>query len=146
MCFTLGKKNYMKTTITDDLATMWNGRNGEAVDDTLAAYDRINNHATREDVPQLLSFIEQDDIGFWIRELLMVPILFEGGSRYLLDVFEAMRKNEAEGHNNAILTSELEGYVEMNPDECRPLLKTILAKDASLYRDYADWLLEYCEQ
>ena len=136
----------MKTAIKGDLAIMWRGRNGEAIDDTLAAYNRINSSTTSADIPELLSFIQQDDIGFWVRELLMVPVLCEGGSRYLLDVFEAMRKNEVEGHNSSILTAELEGYVEMNPEKCKPLLEDLLSDDDSLYSDYADWLLEYCEQ
>lgn len=122
---------------------MWKGRDGEYVDQTLAAYDTICRIATTSDVPRLLEFLSAD-VGFWLRELLMIPVLECGGSSYIIPTLKALRVNDAEGHDSDSLNAALMDYVEMHPDECRPILESLRDNGDSDFVEEAIWLLEYC--
>ena len=134
----------MKKPLEDALALMWEGRDGESVDQTLEAYGLVCRVATKGDIPRLLDFLS-DDVGFWLRELLMIPVLEVGGASYIVPVLDALRINDAEGHDSDSLGAALMDYVEMNPAECRPVLEPLRDEPDSKYVEDAVWLLEYCD-
>jgi len=136
----------MKTSLEDDLSVMWRGRTGENLESTLAAFERICLSASKADVPRLIDFLEDDNVGFWLRELLMQPVLSCGGALFIEPTMAVLCKNELEGYDSDSLSAYLMDYVELNTNKCRPILHNILSDVSSPYHDEAEWLLEYCTQ
>ncbi|BDS07390.1 hypothetical protein NT6N_24300 [Oceaniferula spumae] len=132
--------------IKRNLEIMWNGRDSDDVDATLAAHDRILDMATAADVPMITGYLEREGNYCWLRELLMIQLLLLGGVDHLEKAFSMLQQNEQEGHSSAILTTEISGFVEHNADTYRPALTKIISDSQSPFHEEAEWLLEYCNQ
>jgi len=132
--------------IKRNLEIMWKGRDCGDVDATLAAHNRILDTATAADVPMITCYLEREGNYFWLRELLMIQLIWHGGVDQLEKAFSLLQQNELEGHYSAILTTEISGYVELNAEACGSALTTILCDAESPYHEEAEWLLEYCNQ
>jgi len=136
----------MKQAIQKELAAIWRGKDGSEIDETLAALGRLRAVATREDLPALLQALASAENNFWTRELLAEPVADLGGAEHIEELFDALRKNFADGHDNDGLQHFLVEVAESDPARCRYELKRLLADERSPHHEHARWLLEHCKE
>ncbi len=133
--------------IIEELNAIFAGQdvNGEVdVDGVLAAFDRLMERATVEDVPELIAAIQSPKNNFWTRELLSEPICQLDGPNHLEILFAAAQLGLDEGHDNDLFHFNLSEMAESEPDKCRKKLKELTARDDFRHQVAAEWLLEYC--
>jgi len=135
----------MERTITEDLSIMWSGRDGRDIKGVLKAFERIEENGTPENLLEIIEFANRPDVGFWVRELLMQPIISMGGSAYLAVAFETLQKNEAEEYDSDSLVGYLIDFADSNRRETKLALEKILSDQTSPYHKESEWLAEFCE-
>jgi hypothetical protein len=132
--------------ITEELKAIFAGQDVEGdVDGVIAAYDRLVERATVDDIPELIAAIQSSENNFWTRELLSGPICHLDGPNHLEILFDAAQLGLDEGHDNDHFHFNLSEMAELESDKCRKKLKELLAQNNFRHREAAEWLLEYCE-
>ncbi|MFC4994836.1 hypothetical protein [Rubritalea tangerina] len=134
----------MPASIQHLLNDLWKGRFGDSVDATLQVYEELNSIITKEHINLLRSFLDQDDIGFWMRELITATLLEIGGSEYIPLGLEMLHQNSLEGHDSDSLEQSLVGVAEEDKSSSKALLEHVLNGSSSHLHEDAQWLLEYC--
>jgi len=123
---------------------LWSDFNEYNVEEKLESFERLKNSATKDDLPQLISALKSEKSDFWIRELLSEPISELGGSKYLSELFGALRKNYDEGHDNDGFCFFLTELAESEPELCKKTLLELIDSPNFEYKNHAEWLLEFC--
>ena len=129
----------MSTALATYLEVIWSE---EDVPTVIEAHEKFISVATNEDVPRLATALKSDRNNFWTRELISEPLAILGGADYLPELFDALEKNDAEGHDSDSLTHFLTEIASMNPDACREKLKDL---KGSVYAKHVEWLLDFCK-
>lgn len=111
----------------------------------IEALERLMNIADKDDLPILISAIQSDRNDFFTRELLSQPISILGGVSSLSILFDALRKGEDEGHDNDGLCAWIMEIASANPTLCKTHLLQLLESPTFSNKDYAEWLIEFCE-
>jgi len=135
----------MNNAIASELEILWSDFPENDVDRKLEAFDRLKTAATKEDLPQLLEALGSDRNDFWVRELLSEPISGLGGPVYLAELFDALQKNHAEGHDNDSFNHFLTEIAWAEPEACKEKLHELMADESFAHRKKAEWLLGFCE-
>ena len=120
-------------------------KTGDDVDAQMEEFERLDRGATRDDLPILLSALQTEDAGPWLRELISQPVLRIGGVSVLPDVLRAFDRNFREGHDNDTLSGLLADFAEQNRVEVKKALDAIELEHDGILPETIDWLLEYCE-
>ena len=113
------------------------------VDRAVAAADRIQREAGREDIPHLLHLLK--DTSFFVREAAAWPLSDLGVTEALPELLAALHQGEREGHDNDGLTAALVDLAEARPQEAATVLNGIAASGKAHLREHAVWLLEFCQ-
>ena len=146
---TMKERSDPESSLSTELKQIFDGQNGEGgevdVDGVLAAFSRLMENATPEDLPELLKAIRLPENNFWTRELLSEPIAALGGASQLEPLFDAFEKGRNEGHDNDRFQAVLIGIAEADPEECRAALEALLTRDDFPHTDRAEWLLTFCK-
>ncbi len=111
----------------------------------LAAFERLKNIATENDLPKLVSLLKSEKNNFWTRELLSEPISDLGGTNYLPELFEAHKMNQNEGHDNDTLNHFLTEIAYFDLEGCKAGLQNMLNDSSFKHREMAEWLLAFCD-
>jgi hypothetical protein len=135
----------MNRTIAKELEVLWSDFDENSVDAKLDAFTRLKAAATRDDLPQLINALKSERNDFWTRELLSDPISALGGTIYLPELFDALKKNELEGHDNDGFCHHLTEIACADPAGCRKRLQELISTGGFVHKDTAQWLLEFCE-
>jgi hypothetical protein len=130
----------MPSSLAPHLETIWSKTD---VDTVLKAHERLISIATKEDLPELIDALRSDRNDFWTRELISEPVAYLGSVDYLPELFEALEKNSADGHDSDTLVHLLTEIASRNPDACMAKLEAIKDSEPAHSR-YTDWLLEFC--
>jgi hypothetical protein len=112
-------------------------------DRAVAAARKLQQTATKQDVPRLLTLLEDDS--FFLREAAAWPLSDLGITTALPDLLDARYRGFQEGHDNDGLSAALADLVEANPRDAAAILKEILASGEPHLREHALWLLEFCK-
>jgi HEAT repeat protein len=131
----------MSSPLQRELEILWSETD---VDVVLEAHERLKAIATKEDLPILLGALKSEKNDFWTRELLAEPIAYLGGSDCLPDLFDAMERNYRDGHDNDSLAHFLTEIAGQEPAGCKAKLEGLMNSPDFPHRDYAKWLLEFC--
>jgi len=115
------------------------------IDGVLEAFYRLNDAASREDLPLLLEAIQSPKNNFWTRELLSEPIARLGGSTVLEPLFAAYHANVEEGHDNDGFSTFLIEIAETDTERCVEECNRLLAKPSFEHGELARWLLTFTE-
>jgi hypothetical protein len=124
---------------------MWSSFDEFNVEQKLEAFDELKLSIKKDDLPQLLEMLASAKNDFWVRELLSEPICELGGTDCLPELFAALALNESEGHDNDGFCHFLTELAASEPDKCKVQLKNLASLDNDKYKEYSEWLLEYCE-
>jgi hypothetical protein len=135
----------MNQIIEKQLEILWSDFDENDVEEKLESFERLKNSATKDDLPQLISALKSEKNDFWTRELLSEPISELGGSEYLPELFEALQKNYDEGHDNDGFNAYLTEIAYFEPELCKKKLLKLTDLPDFKYKNYAVWLLEFCE-
>ncbi|HEY5757652.1 MAG TPA: hypothetical protein VIU34_17610 [Steroidobacter sp.] len=135
----------MNQDIQKELEILWSEFDENDVNEKLAAFKRLKAVSTRSDLPQLINAIESERNDFWTRELLSDPISDLGGVDYLPELFDALEKNQDEGHDNDGFCHHLTEIASADPAACKRKLQELISADGFGHKDTARWLLEFCE-
>ncbi|MFC4994717.1 hypothetical protein [Rubritalea tangerina] len=134
----------MSTSITPLLESLWNGRHGDSLDDTLKVYDKLNTLITENHIEELKAFVNKNGIGFWLSELITVTVLETGGSNLLPFGLEVLYRHSLEDHDSDALATTLIGTVEAEPEQSKVILEEISNSGAQHLHEDALWLLDFC--
>jgi HEAT repeat protein len=118
-------------------------RDTGSLDGAVAAASTLQALASVEDVPRLLSLLEDPD--FFVREAAAWPLSDLGCTDALPALIRARRLGYAEGRDNDGLNAAMADLVSMNAHAARPILEH-LSKGSDAYASKtAQWLLDFCE-
>jgi hypothetical protein len=115
------------------------------VDRNVAAASRLHTEATIEDVPKLLSLLNEGS-NFFIREAAAWPLAELAGPTVLRELFVGYQRGFDEGHDNDGFTAALIEIAALYPREARVALSNIAASAEEPMRGHAQWLIEFCEE
>jgi hypothetical protein len=135
----------MNSAIAKELEVLWSDLGGNGVEEKLEAFARLKAIATGNDLPQLIDAIKAERNDFWTRELLSDPISDLGGTDYLPELFDALKKNKDEGHDNDSFCHHLTEIAWADPTACKRKLQELISTEGFAHKDTAQWLLEFCE-
>ena len=135
----------MNEVIARELEILWSDFSVNTVEQKLEAIERLKSVSTKDDLPQLITALKSEKNDFWTRELLSEPISELGGSKYLIDLFEAFQKNFDEGHDNDSFSLNLTEIAYSEPVACKEKLLKQLNSAEFKHRNHAEWLLGFCE-
>ena len=135
----------MNTELEKSLNEMWSSAAARNIEQTLEAFDRVNQASTKADLPTLLKYLRSDTSDFWLRELLSEPICRYGGCEFLPELFEALQKGFDEGHDNDSFCHHLMQVAWENPIACEQRLLALLSMPDYKHQQSAIWLLEFCQ-
>jgi len=124
---------------------MWSSFDEFSVEEKLAAFEELKRSIEKDDLPELLEALASNKNDFWIRDLLSEPICEFGSSDCLPQLFDALALNDSEGHDSNSFCVFLTDLVEADPKNSKVQLKALALQNNEKYKEYADWLLEYCE-
>ncbi|MES9902385.1 MAG: hypothetical protein ABW168_06835 [Sedimenticola sp.] len=135
----------MNKVIANELEILWSSFEAHDVDEKLLAFHRLKAASTKNDLPQLIEALKSKRNDFWVRELLSEPISDLGGIEFLPELFDALKKNEDEGHDNDGFCHNLTEIAWAENEACKKQLTELMKSDDSRYKENAKWLLEFCE-
>ena len=135
----------MNSIINQQMEIIWSEFEENDVDDKLAAFQRLKDVASSEDLPQLLTLLKSKRNGFWERELLSEQICEHGGATYLPELFDALEQNEVEGHDNDTFNHFLTEIAWADSQGCERKLQEMLSEQGFKHKEKAEWLLTFCE-
>ncbi|MFV7666713.1 hypothetical protein [Shewanella sp. BJSY2023SW005] len=135
----------MNQVIEDEMEILWSDFEDYDVDQKLEAFERLKASVTEGDLPRLVELLKSERNDFWVRELLSDPISDLGGTKYLLELFDALELNEREGHDNDGFNHCLTEIAWSDPKGCKKELASLLAQPNFRHREVAEWLLTFCE-
>ena len=135
----------MNPIIEKEMEILWSDFDSYDVDQKLAAFERLKDSASEEDLPRLVELLKSERNDFWVRELLSEPISDLGETTYLVDLFEAHELNQKEGYDNDSLNHFLTEIAWSDPQGCKAKLSELLAKKNFRHKEVAEWLLTFCE-
>ncbi len=101
----------------------------------------LDKYATKEYLSDLYLLIESDD--FWIREVAAVPLARLEGLKVLPNLFDALNKGFADGHDHDGLQSTLFDLLESYPQKASAMLLQMLDSNDELDRENAAWGLGF---
>jgi hypothetical protein len=127
------------------MGIMWSSFEEFNVEQKLEAFDELKCSIEEDDLPQLLEMLASNKNDFWVRELLSEPICELGGSDCLPELFDALALNESEGHDSDSFCHFLTELAAAEPNRCKAQLKSLATAKNEKYKEYSEWLLEYCE-
>lgn len=134
----------MTRSIHQELEILWSDFAEHDIDAKLAAFDRLQQVASRADLPDLVQAIQSPRSDFWIRELLASLICTLDGSTYLAQLLAALDQNFSEGHDNDGFQQHLIELVIAEPETCRAKLLSLLNTVTFSSQESAAWLLSFC--
>jgi hypothetical protein len=133
-----------QNSVDADIEILFATKEGEEVDRTVAAYDRIVSNATVDDLPKLIASIYRKDANSWVRGMLSEPIANLGGLAMLPILFDADALNEGDipfdGVDHALLLLCMKDRFA-----CKGELLEILEDPQSPHHERAKRLLEFTE-
>ena len=135
----------MNLLIEKEMEIIWSDFDDYDVDQKLQAFERLKACATEEDLPRLVELLKSEKNDFWVRELLSEPISDLGGTKYLVELFDALEINEKEGHDNDGFNHFLTEIAWSDPEGCKAKLSELLAEKDFRHQEVAKWLLTFCE-
>lgn len=135
----------MNKSIRKELEVLWSDFEENDVDKKLEAFACLKAMATVNDLPQLIDAIKSERNDFWTRELLSDPISDLGGVDCLAELFDALKRNEDEGHDNDGFSHHLMEIAWADPAGCKRKLQELMFTDEFAHKETAQWLLEFCE-
>jgi len=138
-----GRVKYMN--IPEFMEIMWSSFEDYNVEQKLESFDELKSSLKKEDLPQLLEMLASNKNDFWVRELLSEPICALGTADCLPELFDALELNDSEGHDSNSFCLFLTELVEREPEKSKIKLNSLASKNNEKYKEYSDWLLEYCE-
>jgi hypothetical protein len=110
----------------------------------LAASKKIHDASTRDDLPWLMSLL--NDPAFTVREAAAWPISELAGVLALPDLLRAYQRGLEDGHDNDGLSTALIELVEGDVAAAQRSLNDLAESGDSAMRDNAKWLLEFCQE
>jgi len=135
----------MNIIIESGMQILWSDFNEFNVDEKIEAFERIRASTTEEDLPILVGLLKSEKNDFWVRELLAEIISDLGGSKYISELFDALKINESEGHDNDGFNHFLTEIARSDPQGCKASLVALLAQENFGHKETAEWLLTFCE-
>jgi HEAT repeat protein len=118
-------------------------RDTGSLDRAAAAASTLQALASAEDVPRLLSLLEDPD--FFVREAAAWPLSDLGCTEALPALIRARRLGSAVGHDNDGLNAAMTDLVSMNAPAARPILERLKKSPDAYASETAQWLLDFCE-
>lgn len=116
-------------------------RNGEDVDNAVAASDAIEAEATKGQINELYILLEDDD--FFVREAAAAALVRLEGSRALPGLLKALEMGAIEDGDNDLLSAIVVRLLEAAPNECALELIDLLTDDRPSRRRNAAWGLGF---
>ena len=135
----------MNPVIEQEMKVLWSDFDVYDVDQKLASFERLKSAAKEEDLPRLIELLKSEKSDFWVRELLSEPICDLGGTKYLVDLFDALELNKQEGNDNDTFHHFLTEIAWSDPEGCRQSLMTLLKNPEFKHKETAEWLLLFCD-
>lgn len=135
----------MNQNIANELEKLWSDFDKNPVKNKLEAFYRLKKASMKQDLPQLIDALKSERNDFWTRELLSDPISDLGGIEYLSELFDALQKNEDEGHDNDSFCNNLIEITRAEPTACKERLFGLINVIDFKHKAKAEWLLEFCE-
>jgi HEAT repeat protein len=118
-------------------------RDTGSLDSALTAASTLKALASAEDVPRLLSLLEDPD--FFVREAAAWPLSDLGCTDALPALIRAKGLGYAEGHDNDGLNAAMSDLVSMNSPAARPILERLSKSSDPYASETAQWLLDFCK-
>ena len=135
----------MNKIIQQEMEILWSDYDEYSVNQKLEAFERLKAASSRSDLSQLLDLLKSEQNDFWVRELLAEPISEYGGSNCLPELFDGLKLNELEGHDNDTFLHFLTEIAYSGPMECKSTLQNLIARKNYEHKTRAEWLIEFCE-
>jgi HEAT repeat protein len=88
------------------------------------AAELLDEVADESRLPDLYRLIQDDD--WYIREVASIPLSRLDGVRALPLLFQALTRGRQEGHDNDLLGTMVVEVLEAHPEECAPLLLSMV--------------------
>ena len=117
-------------------------RNFEESDQACAAAERVHKETTLQDVPRLMTLLQDKDP--FVREAAAWPLSELVGVPVLRDLLIAYQRGLDEGLDNDGFTATLIDLVQVNSQESALALRSLAQNGDSAMRENALWLLEFC--
>ena len=117
-------------------------RKPEESDRACAAAERLHKESTLQDVPRLMSLLQDSDA--FVREAAAWPLSELAGVPLLRELLTAYQKGLDEGLDNDGFTAALIDLVQVNSSESALVLRSLAEDGDSALRENALWLLEFC--
>ena len=113
------------------------------VERCVAASKRLHVESVLDDVPQLLSLLN-DGRDFFVREAAAWPLAELAGPTVLRELLVAYQRGFDEGHDNDGFTAALLEIQLLHPIETKRALEKLVRSEVGAIREHARWLLEFC--
>jgi len=118
------------------------GISGDDIEMMVKACEQLYKESEASDVPRLLELLKHEN--FVVREAAAWPLVSLGGAKVLPELFIALQRGYNEGLDNDGFQTALIELVEQDRDESREKLSELKNSSERAFREYADWLLEFC--
>ncbi len=117
-------------------------RNFEESDQACAVSDRLHKETTLQDVPRLMTLLQDRDA--FVREAAAWPLSELVGVPALRDLLVAYQRGLDEGLDNDGFTAALIDLVQVHSSESALVLRSLAQNGDSDMQENALWLLEFC--
>ena len=108
------------------------------------AASKLHTNATTEDIPRLLSLLDNAD--FFIREASAWPLAELAGASVLPQLLTAYQRGFDEGHDNNGFTAALLEIPALFGSEAKQAIASLAETAEGTMKDNALWLLKFCEE
>jgi hypothetical protein len=114
------------------------------VDRNVGAAKRLYDESTMEDVPRLLTLL-QEGSDFFVREAAAGPLAALAAPSVVHELLIGYQRGFEEGHDNDGFTAALIEGASLFPTEMKEALNGIIASAEEPIRGHALWLIDFCE-